>query len=382
MTTFLTVTLVLVAAAPATTDLEPAHTYVVIAGVLQWQQPGVTGWPTKHRKDEELRDVLLRRGVPAAHMAMLLDEQATFSRIKRAIHSTCRKAAADGDATLIIYYCGHGGPCGGSDTCFMNYDVIPAEPERTGLLASDLAAMVGKDFKGKRVLFLADCCYSGGMAKAAETLAKSGLQAASLTSADTTVASTGNWTFTQTVIDALEGSAMADKNGDGVITLDELAGEVGDAMKFLEHQRNGYAKYGLPGSFRIGLAKAADSPNGANAATFRIGDYVAAPDDSGRRAGRVVGVRDGKLVVQFYDYSEKRTVEVAVAKVAKMLPSGMLPLLPGEKSAEIEVEWQGRWYPATIVKTEGQKTHIHYVGFPDSEDEWVSKERIRKIKKG
>jgi hypothetical protein len=382
MTTFLAAMLVLVAAAPAATDLDPAHTYVVIAGVLQWQQPGVTGWPTKHRKDEELRDVLLKRGVPAAHMAMLLDEQATFSRIKRAIHATCRKAAADADATFIIYYCGHGGPSGGNDTCFMNYDVIPSDLERTGLLASDLAAMVGKDFKGKRVLFLADCCYSGGMAKAAETLAKSGLQAASLTSADSTVASTGNWTFTQTVIDALEGSALADKNGDGVITLDELAGEVGDAMKYLEHQRNGYAKYGLPGSFRIGLAKAGDSPKGANFAAFRIGDYVAAPDDSGRRAGRVVGVRDGKLVVQFYDYSEKRTVEVAVAKVAKMLPDGMLPLLPGEKPAEIEVEWQGRWYPATVVKIEGAKTHIHYVGFPDSEDEWVTKERIRKFKKG
>jgi hypothetical protein len=381
MATFLAATLVLVAAAPPKTDLEPAHTYVVIAGVLQWQQSGLTGWPTKHRKDEELRNVLLTRGVPAGHVAMLLDEQATFSRIKRAIHTTCRKAAADADALLIIYYCGHGGPCGGNDTCFMNYDVIPAEPERTGLLASDLATMVGKDFKGKRVLFLADCCYSGGMARAAKMLAKSGFQAASLTSADTTVVSTGNWTFTQTVIDALNGSTLADTNGDGVITLDELAGEVGNAMKYLEHQRSRYAKCGLAGKFRIGTT----GPAGRSEPRFgdvKLGDYVAAPDDSRRRAGRVVRILDGKLTVQFYDYSEKRTAEVAVAKVAKLLPDGSLPALPGEKPAEIEVEWNGRWYHATVITTEGARTHIHYVGYPESDDEWVTKDRIRKIKKG
>ena len=103
----------------------------------------------------------------------------------------------------------------------MNYDVIPGELERTGLLASDLAAMVSKEFKGKRVLFLADCCHSGGLARAAEALAKSGIQAASLTSADATATSTVNWTFTQTVIDALEGTPFADKNGDGVLSLEE-----------------------------------------------------------------------------------------------------------------------------------------------------------------
>jgi hypothetical protein len=382
MSPFLAATFLLVVDAQPTTDLVPAHTYAVIAGVLQWQQPGLMGWPTKHRKDEELRDVLLKRGVPASHLATLLDEQATYSRIKRAIHATCRRAAADAEATLIVYYCGHGGPCGGGDMCFMNYDVIPGEPQRTGLLASDLAAMISKDFKGKRVLLLADCCYSGGLAKAAETLGKSGLQAASLTSADTTVVSTGNWTFTQTVIDALEGSALADKNGDGIITLDELAGEVGDAMKFLEHQRSGYAKFGLAGTFRIGPTKTAESSRNARAGDYRIGEYVAALDDSGQRAGRLVGIHDGKLVVQFYDYSEKRTVELAVTKVAGLPPDGKLPGQHAEKPAEIEVEWKGSWYLATVIKTDGKKTHIHYVGYPNSEDEWVAKERIRKIKKG
>jgi hypothetical protein len=63
-----------------------------------------------------------------------------------------------------------------------------------------------------------------------------------------------------------------------------------------------------------------------------------------------------------------------------VLPDVRLPGEPAEKPAEIEVEWQGSWYQATVIKTEGAKTRIHYVGYPDSEDEWVTKERIRKIK--
>jgi hypothetical protein len=57
MLTLFAATLILTASAPPATDLDPAHTYVVVAGVLQWQHAGLTGWPTKHRKDEELCDV-------------------------------------------------------------------------------------------------------------------------------------------------------------------------------------------------------------------------------------------------------------------------------------------------------------------------------------
>ncbi len=43
----------------------------------------------------------------------------------------------------------------------------------------------------------------------------------SLTSAATANTSTGNWTFTQSLLDGLSGSPLIDTNGDGLITLGE-----------------------------------------------------------------------------------------------------------------------------------------------------------------
>ena len=49
--------------------------------------------------------------------------------------------------------------------------------------------------------------------------------------------------------------------------------------------------------------------------------------------------------------------------------------------AEIEVEWKEQWFPAVVLKKDGDKSLIHYVGFGDEWDEWVTAERVRKIKK-
>jgi hypothetical protein len=43
----------------------------------------------------------------------------------------------------------------------------------------------------------------------------------------------------------------------------------------------------------------------------------------------------------------------------------------------VEVRWRGTWYPATIVERRGDGFQIHYVGYPDSEDETVPLNRIR-----
>src|SRR5205085_7777803 len=68
-------------------ELEPAKTYAVIAGVLQWQSQSLTAFSTKHRKDEELRNVLRDRGVPEDHLTLLLDQEATRARIWAAVRA-------------------------------------------------------------------------------------------------------------------------------------------------------------------------------------------------------------------------------------------------------------------------------------------------------
>lgn len=44
----------------------------------------------------------------------------------------------------------------------------------------------------------------------------------------------------------------------------------------------------------------------------------------------------------------------------------------------LEVEWKGRWYPATIRSRDGDRYRIHYTGYADSWDEWVTAPRMRR----
>lgn len=358
--------------AAADLDLKPAKTYVVVAGVLQWSGGLLRGFPTKNRKDEELYDTLRAAGVPAENMKLLLDEQATYSGVKRAVREIGAKA--DKDSLFVFYYCGHGQPCAKADVCLANYDLRPNQPERTGLTGSDLAKMLKDNFKGKRVLLLADCCYSGGLAKVAEELHAAGYEAANLTSANDSTISTGNWTFTQTVIDALTGDTFADANGDGVVTLDELANDVKRSMEALERQRHGFKAYGLKGGMTLATVTKKAKADGAK---FPPGDFVLAPDGNRTRVGRVVGGEKGKAVVQFYDYTEKRRVELADTKVTA-LPKDWLVGAAGQK---VEVLWSQNWFPAYVLLTSGDQSYIQYEGYDDDWNEWVGPDRIRPVTK-
>jgi beta-lactamase regulating signal transducer with metallopeptidase domain/nitrous oxidase accessory protein NosD len=59
-------------------------------------------------------------------------------------------------------------------------------------------------------------------------------------------------------------------------------------------------------------------------------------------------------------------------------PTPQLATTATEK-AEIEVEWQGKWWPAAVLKKEAERTQIHYVGYGSEWDEWVNQERIRPL---
>lgn len=46
----------------------------------------------------------------------------------------------------------------------------------------------------------------------------------------------------------------------------------------------------------------------------------------------------------------------------------------------VEVEWEGKWYPATILEVRGSKYRIHYLGYGSEWDEWVDDSRLRSTK--
>ncbi len=359
-------------------ELDPAKTHAVIVGVLEWEHK-LTPYPKRNRKDQELRDVLVRRGTPAANIALLLDKDATLPKIKEAVTSTARKAGPG--STLLVYYAGHGMPIGDGDFAFANYDMKPGKGRETGWRLKELGDTLAREFKGQRVLLSADCCFSGGLEVVVDRLAQAKIAAANLTSASSANTSTNNWTFTQSLIDGLAGEPLVDANGDGKITLGEIAAEVREAMKHCEGQLYGFKARGLAEDFV--MAKASGPRPKVAEAKFPIGSYVRASDKGKQRVGRVVDVKGERYTVQFYDYSDKRTAPYAVkdltASTGEVGPARVV--LDAGVKPDCEVEWEGSWWPAKVLKTENGKYYIHYIGYDASWDEWVGKERYRPLKK-
>jgi hypothetical protein len=349
-------------------EWEPAKTHAVIVGVLEWKS-GLTAYPKRSRKDQELRDVLVKRGTPEKNIELILDKDATLPKIREEIARAVKRA--DHDSTLIVYYAGHGWSAG-NDYCFANYEVEPTKKD-TAWSLNELGATLAKDFKGKRAFFWADCCYSGGLEVVVDALAKKKVSAFCLTSAGTANISTNNWTFTQSIIDGLRGEPLVDANGDGKITLGELNIEVRDAMKHMEGQSHGYKVAGLKDDLVLAKATAARPKSGSKA--FAVGSYVQA----GGRWGRVVGEKDDKITVQFYNYCDKVTEQLVAKDIVastREVGQAFARLDVGVKP-DCAVEWNGEWYDAKVVQKADERWRIHYLGYDSSWDEWVDAKRIR-----
>jgi hypothetical protein len=404
--------------------LPPDRTYAVISGVLSWPDPGLGAFSPVARKDQALADLLRARGVPAEHIKLLLDAQATAGAITEAVVQTAQQAPPG--STLLFYYAGHGVRGKDGQAYFASRDMVAARPAATGLSLSRLTAAIGDHFKGERVVLMADCCYSGALKGVAERLSNKGLSAVSLTSADAANVSTNNWTFTQAVIDGLSGDPLCDEDGDGAITLKELSSEVRDAMLYREGQRHGFhrGKVGpetLVALVQGGTEKARELPPNRRR-------YVITDTPRGSQVARVRAVGDGELKVRTFDYStstdhqiaagEARPIEFrrypvgAAIKVywgGKVWPARVTAAegdfhfitYPGwpahwdewvtsrrivgdepiaatvPKGSAVTVEWRGEWYPARVLQRQGDRTLIHYDGYDASWDEWVGPRRLR-----
>jgi hypothetical protein len=353
-------------------EWEPARTHAVIVGVLEWQH-GLTPYSKRNRKDQELRDLLVKRGTPAENIQLLLDKDATLPKIRKAVADTLTRA--EKGSTLIVYYAGHGWGAG-NDYCFANYEVLPSKKD-TAWSLKELGATLASDFKGERAFLWADCCFSGGMEVIVDALAEKKVAAFALTSAGTANTSTNNWTFTQSIIDGIGGEALVDLNADGKITLAELHAEVREAMTHMEGQKHGFKQSGLKDD--LVLAKASGTRPKVADAKFPVGSYVQAKG----RYGRVVGADGGQYAVQFYNYCDKVVEKFPAADLvaSKREPGKTVVRLDAGVKPDCEVEWQGQWWDAKVLKEENGRWYIHYIGYDSSWDEWVGKDRIRFKKK-
>ena len=297
---------------PTHKQWQPKKTHALIVSVLKWKH-GLGSFPKRNRKDQELRDLLVKRGVPKENITMLLGKEATLEKIRKATVDRLGKTSTD--STLIIYYQGHGWATG-KDFCFANYDV----GAKNVWSINELADTVAKDFKGDLAFFWADCCYSGGMKVIVEKLAARNISSFTMTSAATANNSTRNWTFTQSLLDCLSGAPLIDTNADGVITLGEFHTEVRNAMNHMEGQNHGFKSNGVIDSFV--LAKVSGQLTKVAKAKYPLGSYVRAKGKYGRVVG-VKGEKADKYSVQFYRYTDKVVKQYAEKQLAasKRLPN-------------------------------------------------------------
>ncbi len=410
---------------PPASALWTTNTFAVVAGVLAFESPSLAPFSSRMRKDRELHERLVERGVPPDHMRLLLDQAVTAATVREALTQIARRA--DAGSTLLFYYAGHGMRDGEGKPFFAAYDTGD-DLGSTGISLEEVATLLKTNFRGSRVLLMADCCYSGSLRNVAQALSEAGLQAVSLTSADASNVSTANWTFTQSVIDALRGDPLLDRNRDGTITLGEVDQEVADAMKYRERQRHGFFAHGVPA--KVAWSKASPSPTLTQGPHSR-GAYLEAKVDGHWQTVRVVEAGSAQSVVRLYDYCESRDLRVASSSLreigfkhypvgakirvywgGKIWPAEVTGIeddfhkitYPGwpsywdewvlsnrieadeesgaanEKvdSEKVDVEWQGSWYPAVVMQRSGERALIHYEGYASSWDEWVGPQRIRR----
>ena len=228
-------------AAPAR-DWQPQHTWVFVVGVLRWQHSDMfNSFPQTNRRDAQLVDFFRQQGVPDRQIVYLKDSQATTRQIRNQFQSFLSKAAP-GDL-LVWYYTGHGYKSEDERiTYFASYD---ASDETEGWATDSIVGDIERYFKGSYALLTADTCYSGSLADETRRQARR-VSYATLASATADHLSTENWTFTEMLLAGLRGKSFADLNGDGEVSLSELAQDIREDMAFAENQRSTFV---LTGNF-------------------------------------------------------------------------------------------------------------------------------------
>lgn len=354
-------------AAPKKAGWEPAKTHVFAVGLLKWKNPDQwSSFPNivKNRSDQQFVDFFRKSGVPSEQIVYLQDEKATLKNIRTRFRDFIQQPG-DEDL-LIVYFAGHGWWDENTNKYFfVNYDAKKED-------ASDLWSVksickdVADKFSGGRILFILDCCHSGGLAMEMRKQEWE-CEAACLASTFGRNSSTGRWTFTNSVLQAFRGDPQLDLNGDGDIGLNELSRYVERKLAFFHGQRSVLLTQNeFAPDMVLSKAKGKRNPKLSG-----LVDVLYPEDKKWYRAEVIRSTPDGPEV-SYADYDEPEVVADAT-RIRPYQPTAY------EKGTRIKVKWSdGKVYPA-IVKESWYGLHfVHYVGYGDDYDDWVSPSQIQK----
>ena len=150
--------------------------YALLVGVGQCAEPQLS-LPVTVKDTQTLRKILVSPELCAypdddQHLRLLHDEEATQQAILNGLEWLKAQATADPDATVIVYYSGHGW----IETASGNYYLIPHDFDsydwRNTALSAQTFNQALRQIPAKRLLVILDCCHAAGMATPKENVLK------------------------------------------------------------------------------------------------------------------------------------------------------------------------------------------------------------------
>lgn len=336
----------------------PQKTWVFMVGLLEWKNKDNFGsFPQKNRRDKVLLDVWRERGVPENQILYLQDEAATTAKVQTEFEKFL-KNPKPGD-TVFVYYCGHGYKVENVETLLASYDA----GDRLGWKVESVPETIDKFFKGENAVIMLDSCYSGAMAEAVKKR-RSKISYAVLASSHFNSFSTGNWTFTESLIYAFRGESFIDEDANGKVSFGELVRNSSEDMLFAEEQIAQFSFTGqLNEQFIIAENKGKPTP--------RLGERVEAYDQGNWFRAIITDIKDNKFKVHFYGYEYNEDAWQTAEEIRQFTPKSF------KIGAKIEAEWKGQWYIAKLLQVKGGAHLVSYDGFGSDWDEWIPSKRIR-----
>ncbi len=356
------------AAAHAEIGWDPERTWVFAVGILEWEHEEIyASFPDAmpNRADRRLVKVLEAAGVPDDHVVFLADEEATLASIRQRFKRQLDRT--DKGDLLIVYFAGHGSRDRKTgQTYFANYDA--GESYASHWPVKEIFSTVLDRFSGDEVIFMADCCHSGALHDEAAKH-RDDLACACLTSSYSHNSSTGNWTFTESLIAGFQGSPLVDTDADGEVELRELATYTEEAMAYVEHQK---AMFIATDDFDADMA---------------IADTDGEPEDGlGRRVevewkgswypAQVIDVDGGSSQVHYLGYDDTWNEWVGEDRLRKPRVTTFA------NGTRVNVLWpkDKTWYRGTVLASQFGMHKVHYDGYSTEWDEWVPTSAVKELK--
>jgi hypothetical protein len=138
------------------------HGYALLIGV------GSNGLPMTITDAEGLASVLRDRSrcaYPNKQVKLLTKSNATRAKILNELDRLAKNCQRDSEATVIIYYSGHGGKRDDSNTYFLvPYDCNEDNFEEKGITATVFGEKL-EAIHAARLLVILDCCHAGGLTR-------------------------------------------------------------------------------------------------------------------------------------------------------------------------------------------------------------------------